>query len=82
MLYLCNAFQKRRSQSPASRWQPIRKEVNDDEEGDFEVDAADHSVSDHGRTHGTGCHLVHGNVDEQALGEISGGFCYTMKTLP
>ena len=52
------------------------------EEGDVEVDAADHSVSDHGRTHGTGCHLVHGNVDEQALGEISGGFCYTMKTLP
>ena len=42
------------------------------EEGDVEVDATDHSVSDHGRTHGTGCHLVHGNVDEQALGEISG----------
>ena len=54
--------------------------MNDDEEGNVEVDAADHSVSDHGRTHGTGCHLVHGNVDEQALGEISGGFCYTMSS--
>ena len=46
------------------------------------MDAADHSVGHHGRTHGTGSYLVHGNVDEQALGEISGGFCYTMKTLP
>ena len=43
------------------------------------MDAADHSVGDYGSTHGTGSHLVHGNVDEKALGEISGGFSYTMK---
>ena len=34
-------------------------------EGDFEVDAADHSVGDYGRTHGTGRHLVHGYVDKE-----------------
>ena len=32
-------------------------------ERDFEVDAADHSVGDHGRTHGTGRNLVHGHVE-------------------
>ena len=34
-------------------------------EGDVEVDAADHSVGHHGRTHGTGSHLVHGYVDKE-----------------
>ena len=29
------------------------------------MDAADHSVGNHGRTHGTGCHLVHGYVDKE-----------------
>ncbi len=29
------------------------------------MDAADHSVGDHGRTHGTGSHLVHGYVDKE-----------------
>ena len=27
------------------------------------MDAADHSIGNHGRTHGTGCHLVHGYVE-------------------
>ena len=39
--------------------------MNDDEEGDVEVDAADHSVGNHGRTHGTGSNLVHGHVDKE-----------------
>ena len=34
-----------------------------DEEGDFEVDAADYSVGDYGRTDGTGRNLVHGDVE-------------------
>ena len=29
------------------------------------MDAADYSVGDYGRTHGTGCHLVHGYVDKE-----------------
>ena len=44
-----------------------RKEVDYDEEGDFEVDAADHSVGDYGSTHGTGSNLVHGNVEISRL---------------
>ena len=55
------------------------KEVFYDEERNSEVDAADHSVGDYGSTHSTGSNLVHGHVDEQALGEISEGFCYAMK---
>ena len=34
-------------------------------EGNAEVDAADHSVGDHGSTHGTGSNLVHGHVERR-----------------
>ena len=39
-------------------------------ERNSEVDAADHSVGDYGRTDGTGSHLVHGIVerDDRAAG--------------
>ena len=36
------------------------------------MDAADHSVGDHGRTHGTGSNLVHGHVERRGIRLSSG----------
>ena len=64
-------------QKGAPRDDKVEPKKDYDEEGDFEVDAADYSVGNHGRTHGTGSNLVHGNVDDvssrlsEAHGEIS-----------
>ena len=41
------------------------KEEFYDKEGNVEVDAADYSVGDYGRTHGTGRYLVYGDVERR-----------------
>ena len=56
-----------------------RKEVDYDEEGDFEVDAADYSVGDHSSTHGTGSNLVHGYVAKNNPQPFRLGIMYSIR---
>ena len=48
-------------------------------ERNSEVDAADHSVGNHGRTHGTGSNLVHGYVAKNNPQPFRLGIMYSIR---